>query len=867
MKAIHLKTEYLENPMGIDSIKPRFFWICEGGKKQTAYEIICTRDDQEIWNTGKCASAECTHIPYEGETLKSRDRVTWKVRLWDENDEAGEYSEASFEMGLLDAGDWQAKWISGDYKPKKNVHWPVGCFQKTFRVRSEIARARLYITACGLYEAHLNGQRVGDMVLAPGNTDVRKRLQYQTYDVTELLESENTLDADLADGWFRGYCDPFGDDNVYGKMTALLAQLEISYADGSRDVITTDESWKFSGDGPLQFADLRDGEICDASRKPSYCCRVRLAKAPKGRLAASNNVVPKKQEEFTPQLITTPSGKKVLDFGQNIAGFIAFDIQGEKGQKITLTMGEILDENGEFTQKNFQCKVPAHEVGMIGKIMVISGTPEKATKDLRMSPLQQVVFTCSGGEDHYETRFGYFGFRYALVETDLEINPENFRAIAVYSDMKQTGHFSCSNQDINAFVHNAIWSTKGNFCDVPTDCPTRERLGWTGDAQIYFNTGSYLMDSAAFYRKYLKDLWDAMKKDGKVPAVVPYNGGAMVYDNTGMSVGWADVVECLPYRYYKKYGDLDLLKESYPYIRRYAGYLLKHTGHKDRRAAKADPCNKYIYEKGMHLGEWAEPAEFQEHFGAGGGSEKASHAEEATGYFSYAMGILAEIAEVTGHDSDADIFREYEAGSAKAYDENFLNPIPTTDRQAKLVRPLAAHVVPEKKRQEVVDHLVQAIENRDYCVMTGFLSTPFILPVLTENGRTDVAYRMMENTKAPGWLFEVKAGATTVWETWEGDVSRNHYSPGASVEWLFETVAGIQMDGRRKFRIAPIPGGTLTEAQASYESIYGTVSSSWKKEDEKITYTIVVPSNTTAEITLPGQEARKVGAGKYTFTV
>ncbi len=869
MKAVHLQTEYLTNPLGIDITSPRFFWICEEGLAQTAYEIVCTRNGKPDWESGKVECADSTHIRYGGAALTSRDRVEWKVRLWDESGEAGPWSEAFFEMGLLHPADWKAKWISGNYRPVKNTRWPVGCFRKRFACGKEIVRARLYVTACGLYEMQLNGLRVGTAVLAPGNTDNRVRLQYQTYDVTELLRrgEENELTAELADGWYRGSSGAFAFTNVYGRMTKLFAQLEIDYADGTGDVICTNDSWDFSGDGPLLFADMKDGEVYDASRRPGYGGKTVVCAAEKAALTASNNVLVEKHESFEPTTIVTPSGKTVLDFGQNIAGFVAFDAQGKKGSKVHLRMGEMLDENGEFTQKNIQLKTPAHEVGMVGEILTISGMPQKASKELRLSPLQEVNFICSGGEDHYETRFAIFGFRYALLEADEAVKLSNIRSIAVYSSMEETSAFECSNPLVNQLYHNTLWSTKGNFCDVPLDCPTRERLGWTGDAQIFFNTGSFLMNSAAFYRKYMTDVWDAQKKNGLVPAVVPYNGAKFCYESTGSSVGWADVMELLPYRYWKRYGDLDQLRAWYPHIKKFAEYLLSHTGRKNAREGRKDPNNKYIYEKGFHLGEWAEAEEFADQFGVGSDRATAVRTEECTAYFSYGMRHLAEIAEACGDMEMAAKCREYQKGSAKAYEEMFLSPVPETDRQAKLVRPLYCDCATEKTRREVVDHLVDAVNRREGCVTTGFLSTPHILPMLSENGRSDMAYKMLENTKAPGWLYEVKSGATTVWETWEGDVSRNHYSPGAVCEWLFSYCAGIRVDGVRHFTVAPQPGGTLSYAEASYDSLYGHIASSWKTEDGKTSFAITVPSNTTATVCLPGIAPVEAGPGEHTWTL
>jgi alpha-L-rhamnosidase len=853
MRATHLLTEYLTNPLGLSIAKPRFYWNREGGVSQTAYQIIAKRNREVVWDSGVVQSSSMTHILYCGVSLQSRDRVEWAVRLWDEKRQVGPWVESWFELGLLQPDDWKAKWITGDYRPKKNVRWPVDCFKKEFPVVKAVAKARLYITACGLYEVKINGRRIGDFALAPGCTDYRKRLQYQTYDITDLLEAQNILEIQLADGWYRGSIGCWGVTNVFGRRTKLLCQLEITYADGSTEMVISDGSFQWSNDGPVRFADLKDGEVYDASMIPGY---QRKAKLTTERLApaASNNVQPKEQEVFTAKLITTPSGKKVLDFGQNIAGFAGFTVKGRKGQEIKLRLGEILDENGEFTQENMQVKKPVKEFGKLTEILLITGQTKKIREELQPTPLQEVIFYCSGNTDQYKTAFAIFGFRYALVETEIPLELSGFKAIAVYSDMEQTGNFECSNTDVNQFFQNTVWSMKSNFLDVPTDCPTRERLGWTGDAQVFFNTASYLMNVASFFRKWLLDINDSQFKNGKSSAVIPYNGASLAYDNTGGSVGWGDAVVLIPYRYWKRYGDASLISEFYGMMRAYALFIIKNTGH-----------NNYVYEKGFHLGEWLEPEEFRDKIGTG---IKQDNSEICTAYLHYTMSRMAEIAHALHKPDDEALFAEYADGTKRAYNNLFLKDgTIDTDRQAKLVRPLALGLLDGASKQKVQERLIKAVENRAYRTGTGFLSTPFVLPVLTESGRADTAYKMLENTKAPGWLSEVKAGATTVWEDWEGKASHNHYSPGAVCEWLFDTVAGIRPDGENRFIIAPIPGGTLTRARAVYQSLYGMVESRWERTAEGFRFTVSVPVNTTAEIRLPDKSVYSVNAGNYVYEI
>ena len=898
MRAVHLRTEYLKNPIGIDIRKPRFFWQCEGGKKQTAYRITARRKafgnvsaekktaemaDDIVWDTGKVSSASMTHIQYEGKTLHSRDLVIWSVQLWDEEDRQGEVSEARFEMGLLDPADWKAKWITGDYKPKKKERYPVDYFQKDFRLtqnRENVVSARLYATAHGVYDAKINGRYIEDFVLAPGVTDYRKRLQYQVYDITEDIkqggkavsigktgtDSANVITFRLGDGWYRGCVAAYSAEYVFGLRTALLAQIEVTYKDGSRDVIGTDESFQWSNDGPVRFADLKDGEIYDAGKTPGYGGKAVLLKEKNPIVpAASDNVPVRRKERFTPKLLIAGDGTKVLDFGQNIAGMLRFSIQGAKGQKVRIVCGEVLGKDGKVDLSGIQESKPAKGWSQLSLVKKLLGAQIKG--DVVLTPKQEIRFICSGSRDEFQNSFSVFGFRYAQISTekglDLSINPADFEAVAVYSDMEQTGSFRCSNQLVNRLYENTVWSMKGNFLDIPTDCPTRERLGWTGDAQIFFDTGAYMMDTAAFFRKWLRDMQDDQYDNGLLSAVVPYQGVEMMYKATGSSVGWADAVYLIPYRYYKRYGDRKLLKSCWPMIRKYADYLTKNLGMKDKKEAKQNPYNDYTYEKGVHLGEWLEPEEFRDKvYGA-----QAKHPEECTAYLYFAMKTIGEIAELLGEKEYVSLCARYADGAKKAYDALFVKTgTLNTNRQAKLVRPLALGLLDGEEKKKAQNLLVKAVEDYNYRVGTGFLSTPFILPALTEAEETETAYRMLENTEKPGWLAEVKEGATTVWENWEGNLSQNHYSPGAVCQWLFDTVGGIRPAGERHFIIEPVPGGSLTFADVSYLSIYGKVSCRWERTEEGIWYHIEVPSNVTAEIRFPDGQTVEAETGVYELT-
>ena len=851
MKAINLRTEYLRDPLGIDIVHPRLSWNCENGIRQTAYQIIAKVNGETLWNSGKVASSEMTHIPYGGRELRSRDRVYWSVKLWDEKGEGGEISYSFFEMGLLEASDWKAKWITGNYKVKKNERYPVDCFRKQLSVDAEVKSARLYITACGLYEAKLDGEKIGNFCLAPGHTDYRKRVQYQTYDVTRRLSlGDHALTVQLADGWYRGSTGAWGLRNQYGTETKLLVQLEITYADGKQDTIVTDETWEWSNDGPIRFADNKDGEVYNANREPSYSANAKVT-SHNVIPTASNNVPVMEHERFTPKVTQAPNGKWLLDFGQNIAGYISFRIQANAGQKLIFRFGELLDGEGNLTMKNIQC----------------------VSKE-KVSPLQQVIYTCRKGLNEYKTTFAVFGFQYAEVETDMELHPEDVTAIAVYSDIEQTGFFESSNELLNRFVEATVWSTKGNSLDIPTDCPTRERHGWTGDAQIFFETANYLFDYAAFSKKYLNDVYDWQKKDGRLPQIAPYGGVDFYMWTLNGSVGWSDAGILIPYRFWKLYGDKQILVDYYDRMKRYAHFMMNRCGKLGLMAKplglKGEPA-KYAVNAGQSYGEWAEPKDVYPNDWK---DMVAPHPEVSTAYTSYVLGCMAEIAEELGHSEDAALFCKHSEGSRKAYQAMAENADYSldTDRQARLVRPLAFDLLNEQQKEYARKRLIQALENYGWRLGTGFLSTPLILDVLADID-IEAAYRLLENEEMPGWLFMPKNGATTIWESWEGTqaqggiASLNHYSKGAVCEWLFKTMCGIRVDGENHFTVAPKPGGSFTHAKASYRSIFGTVESGWKKIGDVIIYAVTVPANAEATFILPGGERHILRAGNYEFRI
>ena len=847
MKAIRLKTEFLTDPIGVDFQNPTLSWNCEGGEKQTAYRIVAKIDGATVWDSGKVES--CSMKAIYPKKLHSRERVHWSVTLWDECDREGDPSDGFFEMGLLKKEEFQAKWITGHYKVNKKERYPVDCFRKIFNAK-KVKRARLYATACGLYEAYINGKKVGDFVLAPGITNYKKRLQYQTYDVTELIcEGENTITALLADGLYRGSCGAWGIKNQYGTETKLWMQLEIEYED-EKALFCTDESFDWTNGGPIRFADNKDGEIVDARLEKQYICKAKVTNYNVSP-SASNNVNLTEHERFKGKVITTPSGKRVIDFGQNIAGYVEFTVDAKSGEELHLRFGELMDRDGELTLKNIQC------------------TNKKIT-----TPLQEVHYTAAEGINHYKTRFAIFGFRYVEVEGNINWSENDFTAIAVYSDMEETLKFDCSHPLINKFVENTRWSAKNNHAEIPTDCPTRERHGWTGDAQIFAATAGYLFDYTAFARKFVRMMGDDQSKNGKIKQIVPPGGTDFYMAPMDGCAGWADAEIIIPYKMWKLRGDEGIIKENYDNMRKYADYTLWKIGKIYMTSVITGVGLKNvgnILNYGQAYGEWAEPDDI-----------KAMHwtdfvltkPEVSTAYGSYVLSLMAEISD---YMEDRETAEKYRAASERlklgyrALRKTKKYPL-DTDRQAELVRPLYFDLLDKEDTEYAKARLIKALESYGWRIGTGFLSTPLILYVL-EDIDIEYSYRLLENEEMPGWLFMPKNGATSIWEAWEGTstenggiASLNHYSKGAVCEWIFSEMCGIKVGGENEYIISPKVGGSITHAECEYTGVYGKVKSEWTREDGKTIYQIYVPSNTTVRAILPDGE-HILSAGEFSFTV
>ncbi len=870
MQATNLRTNHLTAPLGMNDGPLFLSWQCTGGLSQTAYEIQLTAGGVLHWESGKTPS-RTMHADAPA-IVGSRVRGSWRIRLWDENDHPGPWNEASFETGLTPE-DWKGLWVDPETEPieipgddainvfarsnwerkqsakaaaDKGVpepyqpHRPASFLRKTFNAPA--GSGRLYITARGLYVAWLNGVRVGDMVLAPGSFTADKHLGAQTYDVTDLLqEGENELLIALGDGWYRSTSGVDGDRNLFGDTLGVLFQLEVN----GQAVCVSDERMQATQQGPIRQNDMQQGEVYDA-RLEDLCSGWHGVRAYSDTLPITGmNTVPIcEQETFTGRLFTTPNGERVLDFGQNIAGYVEMTLTAHAGQKVLLICGETLDESGNFTQENFQDR-NRHKEG---------GTA------------QMLELICKEGVNHFKPSFTIMGFQYAKVETDADLTGAVFRAHAVYSDMAVTGSFTCGNAAVNKLVENSIWSQKSNFCDIPTDCPTRERAGWTGDMGVFIETGLTLMDCYPVAEKWLSECRLNQYPDGRMANIAPPSSrpGYMT-PMLCMSAGWGDAAILVPYALYKRTGDRRILSDNYEMMQRWYAFLLGRA-QQTTEEQQSGEYSKYTVLNGLDYGEWCEPGVTP--------MQSMSNPRKSVGtaYLAYSGRLLAEIAAALGRQEDACLYCDTASKAEKAYRAAFTQDgVIHSERQCEYVRAIAFHLLGDEERRTAAATLNKMVIDSGYHLNTGFLSTPFLCSVLAQYGYADTAYRLLLQPEAPGWLYAVNKGANTIWETWTGidadgkpHESLNHYSYGAICGWLFGGVCGIHL-ADEKLTISPTPHKALGYAKAVYNSPVGCIASSWRYDGDSVCYEFTIPPNMVADIHLPDGRTTTLPAGTHTM--
>lgn len=849
----NLRVEYKTNPVGIVMTQPRLSWEIvspERGTMQSAYRIQVASNEKALkrgknllWDSGKVESGQSNQVVYAGPGLQSGQRRYWRVRVWNQKNKDSKWSQAAFwEMGLLNASDWKADWIQSTIKEDVSKSNPAQMFRKTFKLKGAVASARAYISALGLYEANLNGVKIGDQVLTPGWTSYDTRLQYQTYNLTKMLRAgENAIGVTVGDGWFRGNLGFRGQRNVYGEKLGLIVQITVQYTDGTSEIIGTDGSWK-STTGPILMSDIYNGETYDAQLEKTGWCKggfddsdwkpVIVTSHSKEILIAPEGPPVRKVEEIKPvKIITTPKGETVVDMGQNMVGWVRLTVQGQAGDTITLQHAEVLNKAGNFY-----------------------------TKNLRNAKQTDHYILKGNGIEIFEPHFTFHGFRYVKVNGfPGELSLNDLTGIVVHSDMTPIGSFACSKEIVNQLQHNIQWGQKGNFVDVPTDCPQRdERLGWTGDAQVFAPTACFNMDAASFYTKWMKDFIADQQPKGQIPHVIPDVLSHGKDEGNSASAGWADAAVIVPWTVYLSYGDKRILEQQYGCMKGWVDYMKNRAG------------DSYFWNQDHTFGDWlAFNTTRSDYPGATTDKDFITQA-----YFGHSTDLLVKIAKILGKQADASEYSQLLKKIKKVFYEEFVTRrdrlSPNTQTAYSLA--LGFNLLPESEQRAAAKRLAEDVKKFNH-ITTGFLGAPQICHVLTKFGYNDLAYMLLNRKKYPSWLYPITKGATTIWERWDGIKpdgtfqnpgmnSFNHYAYGAIGEWMYKNMAGLSIDeahpGYKHTIIAPKPGGGFTRASANTHSMFGDVSSSWKIENGQFSLEINIPPNTSAKVTLPHAELQQV---------
>jgi alpha-L-rhamnosidase len=846
-----LTCEHLKDPIGIDAKQPRFSWKLTNPQRnvvQKAYQIRVATNNfflskNMVWESEKVNADESILQAYKGtKALLSGTRYYWQVKVWDNKGNESMWSEAAFfETGMLNPSDWRAAWIDPEKVIDPKAQQPSPLLRKEFNIAKKIAWARLYITSRGLNEVHINGKRVGDYYFTPGWTSFKNHLQYFTYDVTDQVkQGQNAIGVMLGDGWYRGFLGWANVRNHYGERLALLAQIMVQFTDGSTQFIGTDGTWRCSSKSPVVNSDLYMGETYDARLeqkgwtdvgfKENNWSSVNVVDYPLSNLVAPQGQPARRIEEIkAKQIIKTPEGDIVYDFGQNMTGWVKMKMRGQAGKTVTIQHAEVLDKKGNFY-----------------------------TTNLRAAKCEVNYTFATNGEETYEPHFTFFGFRYVRIKNaPNEPRLEDLTAVVVHTDMPKTGEFSCSDPLINQLQHNIQWGQKGNFLDVPTDCPQRdERLGWTGDAQAFARTAAFNYNVAGFFNKWLNDVSADQQASGAVPFVIP---DVLSRGAPQVSAGWGDVALVAPWTMYTVYGDKQILERQYPSMKSYVEYIRKKSG------------DTLIWKGGSVFGDWLfyHPRETK-HREADGYTD---HDYIATAFYAYSTNILAQTAEVLGKKEDAAFYKSLFERIKKVFIEEYVTPKGriASDSQTAYVLALYFGLLPEEMRPMAAKYLVADIKSRGNHLSTGFLGTPYLCHVLSDNGYTNVAYDLLFQPTYPSWLYPVKMGATTIWERWDGiktdstfqDAgmnSFNHYAYGAIGDWMYRNTAGIEAGsaGYKRIIFQPLPHEKLTFAKANFQSMYGNIQSSWERSGSNLKLSFSVPGNTIAVIRLPVADATKV---------
>ena len=866
----HLRCEYLVNPQGLDETSPRLSWAMESerrGARQTAYRVCVASSavalaggEADLWDTGRVESDASTQIAYEGAALGSRMSCHWQVEVWDESGASMTSEPAQWTMGLLEAGEWKAKWITHDPEiverdaeataPTMTEPGTPPLLRKEFGVKGKIARAMVYVSGRGLFELRINGAKVGEDIFAPEWTDYDKRIHYRTYDVTEMVrEGENAIGAMLGDGWWSGYVGWQETRARYGSLeNSLMVQLEVELEGGERVTVGTDGSWKCEA-GPILTSDFMMGEHYDARRDRAgwdaagyddgAWLEVREVAAPGVPLVAQRSQPVQVVETLTPVSVNEiEPGVFIYDLGQNIAGWVRLRLSGPAGTRVQLRHGERLNPDGTMY-----------------------------TENLRRAKATDTIVLKGAGEEVWEPRFTFHGFQYIEL-TGLDAPPPEgaVTGCMVMSATPQTGEFECSHPLVNRLWQNALWSQKDNFLTVPTDCPQRdERLGWMGDAQVFSRTASYNMDVAAFFTKWMIDVEDAQTEDGIFPDTAPRLREGENFIGLDMlcgGAGWADAGVIIPFTMWRVYGDRRMLERHWGAMAKWLEYV-----------ERTNPRGIRENELNNNYGDWLcipSDREFRTH--------SPMKTLLATAYWADDAAKLARIALELGRKEDAKRYLAMFERVREAFQKEWLleDGKLAVETQTAYLLALAFNLLPEEVRERAAEHLVENIKELDWHLSTGFIGISHLNPILTLAGRADVAYRLLLNEDYPSWLYPVVHGATTIWERWNGWTheggffeptmnSFNHYSLGSVGEWLYRHVAGIELDaeapGFQRFVLRPYLGAGLDHARASYRTQFGKIESQWRLDGAGVEWEVRIPANSSAQVWIPAAGGAEVTEG------
>ena len=830
MRLYDFRTEYRENPIGLTEKAPRFSWKIESDEKdtvQTSYEIKVTDENGKlVWDSGKKISDQSVLISYEGEALAGETFYSVEVTVADNHGNV-ESVEGSFETGIFNQTEFKAQMITSDFSEDETA-CPI--FGKTFAIDKKVKKARLYATAHGVYEVTLNGQTVGDYRMAPGWTSYHNRLQYQIYDVTEQLAEENEIAITVGNGWYKGilgfYCQP----NQYGTQVGAFAELHVEYEDGSKEVIATDETWSVKT-GEIRYSEIYMGETIDTDAPEITEGNVVVKDFDKAVLTAQENEPVRITEKIVgKELIVTPKGEKLVDFGQIVTGVVEAHVKGEKGQKIVLRHAEVLDKDGNFY-------------------------PETLRQAKSID-----TFICNGEEQIFRPHFTFHGFRYICVEGMEEFTADQFIACVTHSDMEKTGDFHCSNKKVNQLQSNITWSQRDNFLDIPTDCPQRdERLGWTGDAQVFSWTAAFNRNTALFYKKWMRDVAAESSLEKGVPHVVPD-----ILDSYSSSA-WSDVAVIVPWVVYQIYGDKGILEENWKCMHEWVDYIKNNCGENG------------LWQSGFQYGDWL-ALDKEESADRTGATDKYMI---ANAYYLYVTELVKKTAEVLGKDEEAKKYAELYETTLDAFRREYYTETGriVSETQTGAIISLYFNLAREKDRKRILNTLLTNIGNHKNHLATGFVGTPYICHTLSENGAHEMAATLFMKEDYPSWLYAVNMGATTIWERWNsikpdgtfdesGMNSLNHYAYGSVGDWMYRKVAGLSQlePGYKKFQVKPMFVKGIEEWGTEFDSVYGKIVANTSCKAGKIHVHVEVPANTTAVIVLPEkEEVHEVGSGVYDF--